>query len=58
MKNVVWYCLSAIVTYFIMGLFRGDFRWLEWDDTLPVWGGLIGVAIASYRARKSNNTPR
>ena len=48
-KNIIWFCVSAIVTFIIMGLFKGNFEWLEWDDFLPVAGGLIGVIIASYK---------
>jgi hypothetical protein len=54
--NLVWYCVCVIATFIIMGLFRGNFEWLEWDNLIPVVGGFIGIAVASYRARRTNKT--
>ncbi|MEH7749293.1 hypothetical protein V7659_30450 [Neobacillus drentensis] len=56
LKNLFWFCVCAIVTFIIMGLLNGNFEWFELDDLIPVVGGLIGVAVASYKARRINNT--
>jgi NhaP-type Na+/H+ and K+/H+ antiporter len=48
-----WFCVSAIVTFFIMGLFKGNFEWFEWDNLIPVVGGLIGITIGSYKDKSS-----
>jgi hypothetical protein len=53
LKNLVWFCVSAIVTFFIMGLFKGNFEWFEWDNLIPVVGGLIGITIGSYKDKSS-----
>ncbi|SFC67021.1 hypothetical protein SAMN05443252_105179 [Bacillus sp. OV322] len=54
--NLVWYCLGVIATFIIMGLSRGNFEWLEWDNLIPVVGGFIGIAVVSYRSRRTNKT--
>ncbi|NRD76628.1 hypothetical protein HPT25_03870 [Bacillus sp. BRMEA1] len=54
-KNIIWYCVIAIVTFIIICLFKGNFKWLEWDNFLPAVGGLIGVTIASYKKKSTYN---
>ncbi|NRD80901.1 hypothetical protein HPT25_26590 [Bacillus sp. BRMEA1] len=52
-KNIIWFCVSAIVTFSIIGLYKGNFEWLSWYDFLPTVGGLIGVTIASYKNKST-----
>lgn len=56
LKNLVWFCVSAIVTFIIMGLFKGNFEWIDWDNFIPVVGGLIGITIASYKDKILNQS--
>ncbi|SMQ72327.1 hypothetical protein SAMN05444673_2184 [Bacillus sp. OV166] len=43
------FCLGAIVTFFIISLFKGNF---EWDNLVPILvGGLFGTVVTSYKSR-------
>jgi membrane associated rhomboid family serine protease len=53
-KNLIWYVLTAIVTFIVMGIFKGNFDWFDWTNIIPALGGLIGVAIATYKDRTNN----
>ncbi|MEH7130496.1 hypothetical protein V7103_20080 [Neobacillus drentensis] len=46
-KFFIKFCIGAIGTFIIIGLFKGNF---EWDNIFPVLvGGLVGTFIAGTR---------
>lgn len=50
-KYFLWFSLSAIVCFIIIGIFKGKF---EWDNLASVLvGGFAGIAVASFGARRS-----
>jgi hypothetical protein len=46
-KFFIKFCIGAIGTFIIIGLFKGNF---EWDNIFPILvGGLVGTLIAGLR---------
>lgn len=46
-KFFIKFCVGAIVTFIIIGLFKGEF---EWGNLAPIIvGGFIGTAATSYK---------
>ncbi|WP_462413735.1 hypothetical protein [Neobacillus sp. Marseille-QA0830] len=51
-KFFMWFSISAIVWFIIIGIFKGNF---EWDNLATVLvGGFVGIAVASFLKNKSN----